>query len=155
MTTTESSDQWTRKRTTYDVNHHGRASPAAGKRGSANVPIESTTVIAATNRCSRCGGRREDGREAVEEVREEHEQLDRDALRDVLEQTVRMRGHEAPDRDDQPERQECDCEPAGGVIPAAAPLQKGHEGERHIDDRVDDAEDGDDGVQSAPRGLER
>ena len=56
VTTTESSDQWMRKRTTYAVNHHGRASPVAGKRGNANVPIESTIVIAATNRCRRWAG---------------------------------------------------------------------------------------------------
>ena len=86
------------------------------------------------------GRRREDGREAVEEVREENEQLDRDALRDVLEQAVRMGGHEAPDRDDQSERQEREREPARRVIAATAPLQKRHEGEGHIDDRVDDAE---------------
>ena len=135
---------------TYAMNHHGRASPAAGKRGSANVPIESTTVIAATNRCRPLGGRREDGREVIEEVREEDEQLDRDALRDVLEQTVRVGGHEAPDRDDQSEGQERNGEPARRVIPAPAPLQKGHEGKGHIDDRVDDAEDSDDGVQRCP-----
>ena len=38
------------------MNHHGRASPVAGKRGNANVPIESTIVIAATNRCRRWAG---------------------------------------------------------------------------------------------------
>ena len=36
-----------------DDEHDGRGSPAAGKRGSANVQIVSTTVIDATNRCSR------------------------------------------------------------------------------------------------------
>ena len=103
------------------MNHHGHVSPEAGKRGNANVQIESTIVIAATNRCRRSGRRREDRREAVEEVREEDEQLDRDPLRNVLEQAVRMVGTRRPIETISPSA-ETQRQPPGGVIAATAPL---------------------------------
>ena len=99
-------------------------------------------------------GRREDRGEAIEQVREEDEQLDQDALRHVLEQSVRMLGDEPAERDDQPERQERERKPACCPVAPPVPLHEGNDGKGHIDDRVDDAKDGDDGVQRCPRCLD-
>ena len=96
-------------------------------------------------------GRRELRREPVEQVREEHEQLDVAPLLEVLEHAVRMRRCKAADGDEQPHREEGERQPAGG--PRAMPVPQADRDARQDDedDRIQDSDADDERVQPSPR----
>ena len=92
----------------------------------------------------------EPDREAVEQVREEDEQLDVDSLGQHLEESMRVRRHEASDRRDQRDRSDAEDEPEGGLVAEATPPSIGEHGKQDQEGRVRDADSDDQRFQVPP-----
>jgi hypothetical protein len=90
-------------------------------------------------------------REPVEQVREEHEELDVEPLRDVLERAVRVRRSEPAHGDEQRDRDERERQPGSRRVAPAPPPPRRARGQQDEQDGVRDADGDDERVQDAPR----
>ena len=140
------------------MNHLGRVSPAAGKRGSANVQIESTIVSAADDPLQplrRAARRRSrSGRGGTGRARAARSRC---AARCPRAGRADASGTRRPIETISPRRQEREREPAGGRDRGAgATARTATSARATIDDRVDDAERSDERrARVPPGGLER
>ena len=94
------------------------------------------------------------GREAVEEVREQHEQLDLESLRGVFDKPVRARRNQPSDGHDHAERQEGERQPADRTVAQLQPPLEGKADQSDDEDAREDRERRDDCVQDRPPGVE-
>jgi hypothetical protein len=95
-------------------------------------------------------GRHEGRREAVDEEREEHEELDVEPLRQVLECAVRVGRHEPAHGDEERDRREREREPPCCAGSMRDPESHRDDGEHGEADRVDDPDGDDERVHIPP-----